>query len=323
MRTISLVVAAAILAAPAAAQQNPFKIKGASQPVSVSYTIAGSTTGTGEYAASSDKFMRHSTTTGKMFGKTINTDEWSLMTSGNIYTADLAKKKGTKAPNMLPAMAKAYDNLSGTEKARMAQNMKDMAQMISQAFGATGMIGQSSGGTATYAGHTCVEHTMGSFSSCVLRDAPQVALHSSGSMFCMDFEQTATKVTMGSVPPGAFDLPAGITFTTDTALTTQSDSMARTLVRYMASQELADSLAVARKKQPASHASAGGTDSMPKLSKEDCEKLRNLDLGKMVSASFKSVVGDAVNEAVHEKEQEAKEKAKSKIKGLIKKPKIF
>lgn len=323
MRTIPLVLAAAILAVPAAAQQNPFKIKGASQPVTVSYTITGSMTGTGEYAASSDKFMRHSTTTGKMFGKTINTDEWSLMTPDNIYSADLAKKKGTKSPNMMPTMAKAYDNLSGTEKARMAQNMKDMAQMISQAFGATGMIGQSSGTTATYAGHTCVEHTMGNFSSCVLKDAPQVALHSSGSMFCMDFEQTATNVTLGSVPPGAFDLPAGVTFTSDTALAARSDSMARTLVRYMASQELADSLAAARKQMQTSHASSGGSDSLPKLSKQDCEQLRNLDLGKLVSVSFKSVVGDAVNEAVHEKEQEEKEKAKSKIKDLIKKPKIF
>jgi hypothetical protein len=323
MRGFVVVTLAACLSVPASAQQNPFKIKGASQPVAVSYAITGSMTGTAEYAATKDKFVRHSTTTGKMFGKTATTDQWTLMTPETIYSADLARKQGTRTPNMLPTMAKAYDQLDGTEKTRFAQNMKDMAQVVSQAFGATGLTGPDAGSTATYAGHTCVEHTMGSFSSCMMKEAPQVPLHESGSMFCVDYEQTATTVSIGAVPSSAFDLPAGVEFKQDTAVEAQSDSMARTMVRYFASQQLADSLAAAKAKMKDQPAGASEGQPAMHMDKADCEKLRNLDLGKMMSNSFNSVVTEAVNEAVQEKEAEMKNNAKNKIKGIIKKPKLF
>ncbi|HET7602977.1 MAG TPA: hypothetical protein VFK36_08170 [Gemmatimonadales bacterium] len=325
MRTAILLAAAVAFATPASAQ-NPFKIKTASKPVSVTYAMTGSMTGTAQYAATKDKFMRHSTTTGKFFGKTTTTESWSLSTPETIYTADLAQKSGHKTPNMFPVMAKEYDKLSSDEKARFGQNMKDMAQLFAQAFGAGGFSGEDKGTTATYAGETCVEHTFGSFSSCVLKDAPQIPLHESGSMFCVDFEQTATAVTWSDPPAGAFDLPAGVTFTEDSAVTAQSDSMARTMIRYFASQELSDSLAAARARAQEQHASAGANASSepaPAMSKEDCEKLRNLNLGTMLANSFNSVVKDAVNEAVQEKEAEMKSNAKDKIKSAIKKPKLF
>jgi hypothetical protein len=328
MRCILVVAVGLGVAAPAMAQ-NPFKIKGASRPVSVTYTLTGSMTGSAEYAATSDKFVRHEKSTGKFFGKTSTIETWSLMTPDMIYNADLVKHRGTKVPNMFPAMSKAYDQLSGSEKQRFAQNMRDMSQMLAQAFGAAGFAGESNGKTASYAGHDCVEHTYGAFSSCMMKDAPQIPLHESGSLFCVDYERTATAVNMGTVPPGAFDLPAGIEFREDTAVAAQSDSMARTMVRYLASQELADSLAAAKAKlqpqqqrQASNGASQADTASL-QLSKADCEKLRDLDLGKLVATSFNEVVGEAVNEAVKEKEAEMKENAKSKIKGLNKKPKIF
>jgi hypothetical protein len=321
-----LAVAVGLGAAAPASAQNPFKTKSASKPVSVTSTVSGSMTGTAQYAATKDKFMRHSTTTGKIFGKTTTTENWSLSTPETIYTADLTAKTGHKTPNMFPVMAKEYDKLSGTEKDRFGQNMRDMAQLFAQAFGASGFAGEANGTTATYAGETCVEHSFGSFSSCMLKDAPQIPLHESGSMFCVDFEQTATAVTWGDPPAGAFDLPAGITFVEDSAVTAQSDSMARTMIRYFASQELSDSLAAAKAKAQEQHASAGSSsssESAPAMSKEDCEKLRNLNLGTMLANSFNSVVKDAVNEAVQEKEAEMKNNAKNKIKSAIKKPKLF
>ncbi|HET8634507.1 MAG TPA: hypothetical protein VFL88_10215 [Gemmatimonadales bacterium] len=321
-----LAVAFGLGAATPALAQNPFKIKSASKPVSVTSAVTGSMTGTAQYAATKDKFMRHSTTTGKIFGKTTTTESWSLSTPETIYTADLTAKTGQQTPNMFPVMAREYDKLSGAEKERFGQNMKDMAQLFAQAFGAGGFSGEDKGSTASYAGETCVEHTFGSFSSCMLKEAPQIPLHESGSMFCVDFEQTATAVTWGDPPAGAFDLPAGITFVEDSAVTAQSDSMARTMIRYFASQELSDSLAAAREKMQEQHASAGSSsssESAPPMSKEDCEKLRNLNLGTMLANSFNSVVKDAVNEAVQEKEAEMKNNAKNKIKSVIKKPKLF
>jgi hypothetical protein len=306
--------------------QNPFKIKSASKPVSVTSAVTGSMTGTAQYAATKDKFMRHSTTTGKFFGKTTTTESWSLSTPETIYAADLTAKTGSKTPNMFPVMAREYDRLSGDEKERFGQNMKDMSQLFAQAFGAGGFAGEDKGTTATYAGETCVEHSFGSFSSCVLKEAPQIPLHESGSMFCVDFEQTATAVAWGDPPAGAFDLPAGITFVEDSAVTAQSDSMARTMVRYFASQELSDSLAAAKARAQEQHASAGSNGSSepaPQMSREDCEKLRDLNLGTMLANSFNSVVKEAVDEAMQEKEAEMKNKAKNKIKSVIKKPKLF
>lgn len=325
MRLLLAVAFGLGFATPASAQ-NPFKIKTASKPVSVTSTVSGSMTGTAEYAATKDKFMRHSTTTGKFFGKTTTTESWSLSTPETIYTANLSDKTGQKTPNMFPIMAREYDRLGGAEKARFAQNMEDMSQLFAQAFGAGGFAGEDKGTTASYAGETCVEHTFGSFSSCVLKDAPQIPLHESGSMFCVDFEQTATAVTWGDPPAATFDLPAGITFMEDSAVTAQSDSMARTMVRYFASQELTDSLAAARARSQEQHASASAGSapaSSQQMSKEDCEKLRDLNLGTMLANSFNSVVSEAVNEAVQEKEAEMKNKAKNKIKSVIKKPKLF
>ena len=325
MRTAFLLAGVVCLAAPASAQ-NPFKIKTASKPVSVTSAVTGSMTGTAQYAATKDKFMRHSTTTGKFFGKTTTTESWSLYTPEMIYTADLTEKTGHKTPNMFPVMAREYDKLSGAEKERLVQNMKDMSQLFAQAFGASGFAGEDKGTTATYAGETCVEHSYGAFSSCVLKDAPQIPLHESGSMFCVDYEQTATAVTWGNPSAGALDLPAGITFVEDSAVTAQSDSMARTMVRYLASQELSDSLAAAKAKAQEQHASAGSDQSSEPaqgMSKEDCEKLRDLDFGTMLANSFNSVVTEAVNEAMKEKEAEMKNNAKNKIKSVIKKPKLF
>ena len=98
----------------------------------VSYAYAGDMQGTGEKAISKDRIVSHETTTSKLFGKTTNTDSWTMFTPEWNYTADLTKKTGLKLPNVLPYMEKAYDDLDGTSKKRLHQNMQDMAQMIVQ-----------------------------------------------------------------------------------------------------------------------------------------------------------------------------------------------
>ena len=106
--------------------------------------------------------------------------------------------------------------------------------------------------------------------------------------------------------------------------------MARGFVKYLASQELADSIAKAKSEMAsrsnASNASATNasthepTPEEREQQRKACEALKNFNLGKAMSDATKQVFSEAVHEAVQEKKAEAKEDAKQKIKGLFKKP---
>lgn len=333
MKRLVLVATLTVAACPLFAQDNPFKLpKNKISSMQVSYAYAGDMQGTAEKAISKDRVVSHETTTSKFFGKTTNTDSWSMFTPEWSYTADLTKKTGMKMPNVLPYMEKAYDDLDGTSKKRLHQNMQDMAQMISRAFGSQTMwSGEKTGTTKTYAGETCEEHTFGSFSVCSMKDAPAIPLHLQGSLLCVDFEQTATAVKKGEPPASAFEPPAGIDFKTDSNMA-NPDSLAHGFVNYLASQQLADSIAKAKaemaKQQPAAsetNASTGSeqrelTPEEKEQQRQACEALKNFDLGKTMANAGKSIVSEAVNEAVEEKKAEARQDAKNKIKGFIKKP---
>jgi hypothetical protein len=332
MRRLVVIAVLALLASPLAAQDNPFKLpKNKVNAIQVSYAYAGDMQGAGERAISKDKFVTHENTTSKFFGKTTSTDSWTLLTSDYSYSADLTKKTGVKRPNVLPYMEKAYDNLDGASKLRLHQNMQDMAQMITRAFGTQALTAGEKGETKTFAGEKCREHSFAGFSVCSMEDAPAIPLHLQGSLLCVDFEETATSVKKGEPPASEFEPPPGITFQSDSNMASP-DSLARGFVTYLASQQLADSLAKAKaemaKQAPASNASNASSGEKPReLTPEEkaqqraaCEKLKNFDLGKTMADAGKSVVKEALNEAAQEKEAEAKNSAKNKIKGLFKKP---
>ena len=329
MKRIVLGAVLGLLASSAAAQQNPFKLPKNNTSVAVEYSYTGDMQGTGQRAISHDRVVQHQTTTGKFFGKTSTMDSWTLVTPDSSYSADLTKKTGVAGPNVLPHMAKAYDDLDGASKQRLHQNMQDMVQMISRAFGTQAMWSDEKVATKTYAGEKCDERTFGSFSICSMQSAPAVPLHVSGSLMCVDYEETATAVKKGDPPASDFAPPAGITFATDTNLA-NPDSMARGFVKYLASQELADSIAKAKSEMAKqSNASNASTTNAPprELTPEEreqqrqaCEALKNFDLGKAMSNATKQVFAEAAHEVVQEKKAEAKEDAKQKIKGLFKKP---
>ncbi len=333
MKRLALVAALAVAAAPLLAQDNPFKPpKSKVSAIEINYAYAGDMQGTAERAISKDKVVSHEVTTSKFFGKTTNTDSWNMSTPEWSYTADLTKKSGVKRPNVLPYMEKAYDDLDGTSKKRLHQNMQDMAQMISRAFGSqTLWSGDKTGATMTYAGEKCEERTFGGFSVCSMQAAPSIPLHVKGSLFCVDFEETATAVKKGEPPASSFEPPPGVTFQQDTNMA-NPDSLARGFVNYLASQQLADSIAKAKAemaKQPTASdtSTTSGTGEQKELTPEEkaqqreaCEALKNFDLGKTMANAGKSLVNEAVNEAVQEKKAEARNDAKNKIKGLLKKP---
>jgi hypothetical protein len=329
MKRLVLGAVLGLLASSAAAQQNPFKLPKNNTSVAVEYSYTGDMQGTGQRAISHDRVMQHQTTTGKFFGKTSTMNSWTLITPDSSYSADLTKQTGVAGPNVLPHMAKAYDDLDGASKQRLHQNMQDMVQMISRAFGTQAMWSDEKVATKTYAGEKCDERTFGSFSICSMQSAPAVPLHVSGSLMCVDYEETATAVKKGDPPASDFAPPAGITFRTDTNLA-NPDSMARGFVKYLASQELADSIAKAKSEmaKQSNASSASTTNATPReLTPEEreqqrkaCEALKNFDLGKAMSDATKQVFSEAAHEVVQEKKAEAKEDAKQKIKGLFKKP---
>lgn len=198
MSRLALVAALALAASPLFAQDNPFKLpKNKLAAVDVTYAYAGDMTGIAERAISKDRIMSHETTSAKFFGKTTTTDEWTLFTPDSSYSADLSKKTGIRRPNVLPYLEKAYDDLDGASKQRLHQNLRDMAQMIAQAFGTQALTAGEKGGTRSYAGEKCQERTFGSFSVCAMQDAPAIPLHLQGNLMCVNFEQTATTVKRG------------------------------------------------------------------------------------------------------------------------------
>lgn len=322
---LSFMLAVPTLDVPALlSQQNPFKLP-RGKAVQVDYAFAGNVTGTGQRTVSGDRMPEHQTTTGKFFGKTSTNDTWMLITPDSVYSADLTKKTGTRGPNMLPVMARAYDDLDGTAKHRLQQNLQDMSQMISRAFGTGTIVSGDKGETKTYAGEKCDERTFGSFSICTMQGAGAVPLHISGSLLCVDFEQTATAVRKGEPDGSAFAAPAGVVFR-DVPMG-NTDSLARGYVQYLASQALTDSLAAAKARMASAPAAPATGPAPPPPTAEEraqqrqaCEALKNFDLGKEMRAATNRVLGDAVKDALKDKQNQVEAGAREKVKGFIKRP---
>ena len=328
MRHFILLAGLGLASVPAAAQQNPFKPQKAGiKNAQVTYTMSGDMSGSSMLAVDGDRSARRATSTTKMMGKTSTSDTWTLTTPDSIYTADLTKKKGVVAPNLVPFMAKAYDDLDGTSKKRLHQNMQDMASVMSKAFGLSSLNSGEKTGTKTYAGQECEEKKFGGFEICTMTKAP-IMLHTKASIICINYEETATDVKLGSVSADAFAAPAEVVFT-PAANMAKADSTAIGFVNYMASQQLADSLAKAKADMEAAQAQPGSGGEPAKLTPEQqasmqkaCETMKNLDVGKMIADAsnqwMKSVADAAKNAAV----DAAKNAAADKVKGIFKKPKI-
>jgi len=315
-----------LLAVPAIlpAQQNPFKPpRSAVQKFEVSSILTGDMKGNVLLAMDADRTVRVSVDTMKMMGKTIHNSTWTLTTPDSMYQADLNKKTGTVSPNMLPYMADAYDNLDGDGKQRFHKNIADLATMLSKGFN----IGQiNSGeklGSKTYAGHECEERKFGGFTVCQIEKTP-IVLHTTGKLLCLNFEETATSVKLGSASGALFNLPPDVKFKADTSMS-QPDSVANGFVGYMASQALTDSIAkgkaeleAARAKQAQAGDSTKMTPEMEAQMQQACETIKGLNLNKLMADAAKAWKNALVEAA----KNEGKKQAVKGLRGLIKKPKF-
>ena len=330
MRRLVLAAGLACVTVPAAAQPNPFKmpkmnIKGGAE---VTYDLTGDIKGSGKMAYDADRWMRQQTATMKMLGKENTTSSWSLTTPTELYNADLTKKSGTILPNMVPLMAKAYDDLDGDGKKRLHQNMNDMSSMMTKMFGMSSFSFQGESlGKKTYAGQECEERKVGPIVMCTMAKAP-IMLHSQTKLLCFNMEETATAVTIGAVSEASFAKPDGITFTPDPRVK-DADSVAKSMVMYLSSQQLADSLAKAKQELAAAQAKSGTPPGeMPKMTPEQeaemqkaCETMKNLDIGKVIADAANNVLKNMAAQMKQAAIDQAKQEAANKVKGLFK-PKI-
>jgi hypothetical protein len=326
LRFIGLAVAVVPSVRPNAsyAQQNPFKIpKPSLKGAEVTYSLTGNMQGTATAAFDGERYVRASKSTMKMMGKTSTVDSWVLSTSDSLWRADLTKKQGYVSPNLLPYFAKAYDGLDGDGKKRFHQNVQDMSAILSQGLGLQNVMTGEKLGKKTYAGQECDERKLGSFTVCQMEKAP-VVLHTSGNLVCLSFEETATSVKLD--PPGAeaFAPPPGIAFQPDPNLG-NPDSLAKGYVGYLASQQLADSLAKAKAEMEKAKADAAAkgqpaepTPEQQAAMQSACEAMMSIDMGK-VMADAAHAWERAMLQAV---QNEAKNQAVKGVKGLLKKPKI-
>ena len=328
MHRLLLSAALVAVASPVSAQPNPFKVpKSGIKGAQVSYTLSGDISGTALLASDGERTVRKQTGTMKLMGKTSTTEVWSLTTPDSTYSADLTKKQGVVMPNMLGKMAEAYDELDGSGKKRLHQNMQDMGAMLSRMFNLSGINAGEKLSTKTYAGQQCEERKFGPMTVCTMNKAP-IMLHSQVSLACFNIEETATEVTLANPPGEAFAPPAGVAWKQD-ANVQKPDSMARGFVLYMASQQLADSLAKAKAELAAAQAKAGDSGKPAELTAEQqaglqqaCEKLKNFDMGKALADATNQAMKEIAEAAKRQAIESGKEAATSKIKGLFKKPKI-
>ncbi len=311
----SLTVAALFgfgIALPVAAQENPFKLVLRGLPAyTVDYTFAGDMAGTGRSTAGGERMASTQTVTGKFFGKTSTNSTWSLTDPEVVWSADLDKKSGTKMVNPLPSMAKAYDELDGAGRARFHDNMRSMAQFVTRALPGVPLAGTQKG-NRTIAGESCEVTEFGSFTFCRMNQPP-VMLYSAGSLLCVNFEQTATRVERG-LDATLLEPPPGIKWSEDLDRA-KADSAARTWVQQLASQAMADSLAKARAEYQAGP-SGGEPQMTPEQQKQVCDALKNFDLGKAMKNAFASAMKDAAKDAG----KNAALKGLGGLRGLIKKP---
>jgi len=316
-----LLVGAVLFAPALAAQDNPFKLPARMPAVSIAYAMTGDLTGEGAYASDGRRTVNRSTQTGRFFGKTSTTESWSLTTTDSIYSADLVQQKGTVMSNPLPAMARAYDGLDRDGKRRLHSNMAEMTTLLARAFPIASMPVGEKTGTRTIAGETCTDRTFGTFTVCDMTKAPGVPLQVSGSLLCVRYEQTATTVSLGAPPADAFGTPAGIAWEPLRGQQ-QPDSVARAMVQYLASQELADSLTSAKAQMKTELAKDGGmtpaqSDSVTAAHQQAaCEAIRDFDMGHVMAGVGKAMM-DAMAKAAL---QGAGDAVRRGIRGLIRRP---
>jgi DNA-binding transcriptional regulator YiaG len=318
---LRIVVLLSLCAAPLAAQQNPFKADSRIKSALIAYTVSGATTGTEEYARDGDRIAVRTTSSMKMLGKTVESDQLTLTTPDSMYTVNLVEKQGMAMPNFGPLMAEEYDGLPGDRKKQLHENMKLAAEVFGRALGMGDLSTvQKAEGKETVAGHECEVRRMGEWTFCALAAAPEINLKTSGSLMCMEVNQVATSVSLdGAVPGDRFAVPSGIAWTPPDSAIQDGEATARAMVQMFASDEFRDSLLAQQKEMDEKQAEmkSEGEEMTPEEREQACEDFRkamNIDLQAAFADAMQQAATDAATSAAQNAAAGAVEGVKKKLK---------
>jgi hypothetical protein len=211
-----------LLAAPLAAQDNPFSLVGG--PVKSAYLVyemtgkdkaAGAMTGamTMEAGLTKDRWIMRMTTPFEMAGKKDTVHMLAVTTGDSQYTYSRMgsqRGEGEVSATLRPHLAREYAALDGSAKGRFRENVKLAADLggSSDADAFVTLFGEKAG-SETIAGQKCDVYRTEKTSACVLPGAPMVMLRWFDSK--QGVTMVAKKVTLnGSIPPALGVLPKGV-----------------------------------------------------------------------------------------------------------------
>jgi hypothetical protein len=212
-----------LLAAPLAAQDNPFAFTGGSvKSAYIVYNITsankGAAAGTSwEIGIAPDSWIMKSTMPFEIAGKKDTMRVITLTTRDSQYTYTvMGKERQAKVTAQLrPHLAREYAALNAAGKARFRENVKLLANSGSSGMGsdtdANSLITLTGEkvGSETVAGHKCDVYKREEVTACVVPGAPMVALRWSDAKQGLNMVAKTIKLN-APLPPKTAVLPKGV-----------------------------------------------------------------------------------------------------------------
>ncbi|HEU4563488.1 MAG TPA: hypothetical protein VFS05_02525 [Gemmatimonadaceae bacterium] len=183
MRLASLAAAFGLLALPAAAQQNPFRIAGSSVKsarVTYAVTVDGKPRpATVELLISGDQYVMRTADVMEIGGKRDSTWIYARLTPDSTYRWSgfgRARAPGEAEPALRRQLAAAYDALDAAGKRRVVENLRALSLRMKKSLDDVALTVGEPAGTGSYAGERCDRYRNGTEEYCVVPGSNMVAL---------------------------------------------------------------------------------------------------------------------------------------------------
>lgn len=195
-----------LFATSAFAMDNPWEKKLPFKNATINYTVSGSMNGEKTIYVKDYGLTRaeYSNTTMKVFGMTQKQKEVIITTPDWLYNINLSENTGTKQTNPKKYMLQEFNNLSKSEKKKVAKNAENYGFSMIE-----GMSGDFQKNAVKILGYKCDKVTMaGSITYTIT--GTDLALKTQINAMGIKFAQIATNVNKGSVSSSKFKVPSNI-----------------------------------------------------------------------------------------------------------------
>ncbi len=209
-KTISLLIIL-LFATPVFAVDNPWETKLPFKNAIIDSKISGTMNGDKTLYIKDYGQTRaeYSDTTMKIFGSTQHQKEIIITTPDWIYTINLLDNTGTKQANFKKYMVQEFNDLSQSDKKKVAKNTKSQGLVAIE-----GMEGTILKNATKILGYNCDKVTMAGTTLYVI-NSTDLTLKINGNMMGVKINQVATSVKKDSAPSSKFKLPSNIHFEND------------------------------------------------------------------------------------------------------------